>query len=229
MASKSEIVVLSLGGSLIAPAGGVDAIFIKKFLGMIFKLIKNGYRFIIVCGGGTTARAYQNAGQRAVGLSGTAMDWVGIYATWLNANFMKVIFGSLAYPEIIVDPTKKIKWNKPILMAGGWKPGRSTDDDAVRLAENFGADTVINLSNVDYVYDRDPELPGAKKIETMNWKDLQKIVGTTWSPGAHVPFDPIATKLGTRLGITLKFVKGTDLASARQAIKNEKFKGTIVE
>lgn len=229
MANKSRIVVLSLGGSLIAPPSGVDSDFIKNFRLMILGLVKSGYRFIVVCGGGDTCRRYQTAVKKAVSVTNTDLDWIGIYVTWFHANIMKKIFGKLAHSEMISDPTKKIKWSSKVLVAGGWKPGNSTDFDAVKLAQNFGADTVINLSNVDYVYDRDPKLSGAQKIETMNWKDLQKIVGTTWSPGAHVPFDPIATKLGGHLGITLKFVKGTDLASARQAIKNENFKGTIVE
>lgn len=229
MAVKSKIVVLSLGGSLIAPPAGVDSDFIKKFRKMILGLIKNNYRFIIVCGGGNTCRQYQTAVKKALPMTNVDLDWIGIYTTWFHANIMRKIFGKLAHVETISDPAKKIKWTSKILVAGGWKPGWSTDFDAVKLAENFGADTVINLSNVDYVYDRDPKLPEAKKIEIMKWKDLQKIVGTKWSPGAHVPFDPIATELGACLGIILKFVRGTDLASARQAIKNNKFEGTIVE
>jgi uridylate kinase len=31
----------------------------------------------------------------------------------------------------------------------------STDFDAVMLAKNFGAKKVINLSNIDYAYDKD--------------------------------------------------------------------------
>lgn len=229
MANKSKIVVLSLGGSLLAPPSGVDSKFIKKFREMILDLVKNRYRFVIVCGGGNTCRQYQTALKKAVPMNNIDLDWIGIYTTWFHANIIRRVFGKIAHAEMISEPAKKIKWTSKILVAGGWKPGWSTDFDAVKLAENIGADTVINLSNVDYVYDRDPKMPGATKIEKMNWKDLQKIVGTKWSPGAHVPFDPIATKLGTRLGITLKFVKGTDLASARLAIKNKKFTGTIVE
>lgn len=228
MANKNKIIVLSLGGSLLAPPVGVDSDFIKSFRLMILDLVKIGYRFIIVCGGGDTCRRYQTAVKKAVSVTDTDLDWIGIYTTWFHANIMKKIFGKLAHTEMISDPTKKIKWSSKVLVAGGWKPGNSTDFDAVKLAQNFGADTVINLSNVDYVYDRDPKLPGAQKIESMSWKDLQKIVGTTWSPGANVPFDPIATKLGSRLGITLKFVKGTDLVNARQAITGAEFKGTVV-
>ena len=51
------------------------------------------------------------------------------------------------------------------MVAGGWMPGRSTDDDAVRLAKIYGAEMVINLSNIDYVYDKDPnKYKDAKKL-----------------------------------------------------------------
>ena len=89
-------------------------------------------------------------------------------------------------------------------MASGWKPGRSTDFDAVLLAKGCGAKTVVNLSNIDYVYDRDPRVnPGAKKFEKINWNDFRKIVGSKWSPGANVPFDPLAAKEAQKLGLSV--------------------------
>jgi len=225
---NNKIVVISLGGSLIAPPGGVDIFFLKKFRKLIFDFVKKRYKFVIVCGGGDACRKYQVAAKEVAGLSGKDLDWVGIYVTWLHANFVRGLLGGIAGANIITDPTVKLNWNSKVLVAGGWMPGRSTDFDAVKLAQGLGAGTVINISNVDYVYDRDPKITGAKKIEKMNWKDLQKIVGTKWSPGAHVPFDPIATKLGAQLGVVLKFVSGADLLQVSRAIVGDKFKGTIV-
>jgi len=55
--SKNERIIISLGGSLLVPEG-IDADFIAKFKKFIVAHIKKGYRFILVTGGGKTARRY---------------------------------------------------------------------------------------------------------------------------------------------------------------------------
>ena len=186
-------------------------------------------RFIIVCGGGSTARRYQAAAKSAGKLDSEDVDWIGIHATRLNGHLLRAIFRDLAHPVMIKDPTRKFKWKTSVLIGAGWKPGFSTDFDAVKLAENFKGDLLINLSNISFVYDRDPKEKGAKKIEKMSWLELQKIVGTEWEPGANVPFDPVATKAARKLGLKLAFVKGTDLEEVKKAILDKKFEGTVVE
>ena len=90
------------------------------------------------------------------------------------------------------------------MVAAGWKPGWSTDFDAVVLAEKFGADTVINLSNISKVYSADPKLdPEAVPFDRMSWSELKKLVGDTWIPGKNVPFDPVATERAAALRLTV--------------------------
>lgn len=231
MASKktNSYKILSVGGSIIIPPGGFDVQFLKKFKDVIVSRVKKGGKFILVVGGGATARFYQ-AGGRDLGFKNEGLDWIGIQTTVLNARFVQELFKEYADKQIVTDPTKKIKTNKKIIIAAGWKPGCSTDKDAVLLAKTYGAKEVLNLSNIDYVYDSDPKLnPGAKKIERANWKELRKIVGNTWSPGANVPFDPSAAKEGEKLCLTVKFVKGTDLTNVVKAIDGKLYPGTIIE
>jgi uridylate kinase len=83
-------------------------------------------------------------------------DWLGISVTKVNALFLKMIFGTLAYDEIIVDPNIIPTTDKPIVIGAGWKPGWSTDYVSVVLAEVLGAKHVANLSNIDFVYETDP-------------------------------------------------------------------------
>ena len=93
-----------------------------------------------------------------MGLTSKELDWLGISATRFNAYLVKTIFKNLTYREIIADPTKKIRMkNEKVIVAAGWKPGCSTDYDAVLLAKNLGVKTLINLTNIDYVYDKDPK------------------------------------------------------------------------
>lgn len=226
--NKKKIVVISLGGSIIAPPEGIDVKFLQNFKKMVVSLIGKNFRFIIVCGGGSTARKYQTAAKAVGKLDPEDVDWIGIHATRLNGHLIRSVFRGLAHPVMIKDPTRKFKWVSPVLVGAGWKPGWSTDYDAVKLAENFGADLVINLSNVNYVYDRDPKELGAKKIESMTWAELQKIVGTKWEPGANTPFDPVATKTARKLGLRLAFIKGVELEEVKKVIMGKRFKGTVV-
>ena len=60
-----------------------------------------------------------------------------------------------------------------ILVAGGWKPGWSTDYVAVRIAQRLGVRQVINLSNTDYVYDKDPKLhTDARPLKGLGWEEF---------------------------------------------------------
>ncbi len=224
-----KIIVISLGGSIIIPQEGFNPKFLRNFIKMILGF-KNKFRFILVCGGGNTARTYQKAAREVGILKIVDLDWLGIRATHLNAHLMKVLFGKNAHSEVVIDPFKKENWHKPIMLAAGWKPGFSTDYDAVLLAKKYGANTVINLSNIDYVYDKDPRVnKDAKKFTKITWSEFQKIVGKKWIPGVNVPFDPVASVLARKNKMKVLFVRGSDLKEVKNAIVGKKIKGTVIE
>lgn len=226
----SRYTIISVGGSIVIPKTGFDPGFLKEFRALILKQVKKGRRFILTIGGGATCRQYQAALKEIIPTTPDMLDWLGIKTTIFNAEFVKMLFGDKAYPEIVTNPTKKISTSKPIIVAAGWKPGCSTDTDATLLAKTFGAGEIINLSNVDYVYDSDPAMnPQALKFERIDWKAYRKIVGDTWTPGSSAPFDPIASKLAQKMKLRVLFAKGTDLATVALAVQGKKFKGTIIE
>jgi uridylate kinase len=222
-------IIISLGGSLIAPDSGIDLEFLAEFKELIEERVKNGERFIVVCGGGSVARRYQQAAKALAPESSADLDWLGVMATRLNALLMRLAFGKLAPLEVVTDPSKPPKRKVPVLVASGWKPGWSTDYCAAMLASKLGAKTVINLSNITYVYSADPKKdPKAQALENVSWPDFRKIVGSKWSPGLNMPFDPIASALGAKLGLTVKVVNGRSLKDAAAAISGKPFKGTII-
>ncbi len=228
---KDKVAVLSLGGSMINGKEGLNAVFLKQFRAFILSQVKDGYRFVIVCGGGRVCREYQDAA-KAVGVNTDLdLDWIGIQATHLNANFMRLLFGKLAYKEIIKSEKDNFKWNTKILFSGGWKPGHSTDYDAVVLAKRYGAKTVVNLSNIEYVFDKDPnKFADAKKIENISWKDFRKIVGNKWVPGANAPFDPIASREAEKNKLKVVVMNGNNLKDLGKVLKGEeKIVGTIIK
>ncbi len=226
----NKLLVISLGGSLISPKEGLDPIFLKSFKDLIVTFIKKGYRFIIVTGGGNTAREYQAAAKELGKLESDDIDWIGIHATRLNAHLLRTIFRAFAYRVVVKNPTKKVGWGKQkILIGAGWKPGWSTDYVSVKLAEAYGAKVVINMSNIDYVYSQDPRAnPEAEKIKKITWADFRKIVGNKWMPGGNFPFDPVAARAAERLHLIVKFVKGTNLVAVAQAVEGQVHSGTII-
>jgi len=222
------IEVLSLGGSLVCP-NEIDVLFLKKFRNFILKWIKKGKKFVIFVGGGKTARKYQNAAKEFK-VENKELDWVGISATLLNAQLVKSIFGNFAFERILTEPTKKIKTKKKIIVFGGWKPGRSTDYDSVLAVKNFGAKRVINLSDVDFIYDKNPKkFKDAKPLEKISFDELFKIIGRKWTPGANIPFDPEAAKLAKKEKIKVIFLNGRNFKNLEKVFSGKKFKGTIIE
>jgi len=142
---------------------------------------------------------------------------------------IKNLFEKFSEPKIIKNPTKKIDFKKDILVAAGWKPGWSTDFDSVLLAKNFGKREIINLTNIDYIYDRDPKkFSDAKLLKRISWPKLIKIVGEKWQPGLSVPFDPVAAKLAQKLKMKIFFLNGRKLERLENFLEKKQFIGTVI-
>ncbi len=218
-----KTIIISLGGALIAP-DGVDTDFVKNFS----EFIKGREeRCVIICGGGAIARRYQKAG-RDLGMEKDDLDWLGVYSTYVNAHLVKAMFGDLSHESIITDPSEPVETDKRVIIGAGWKPGFSTDFDAVKIAENLGAETIINLSNIDHVYDKDPKKnTDAKKIDSISWKDFRKLVGDDWDPGLNTPFDPIATKEAEKMGLSVAIMNG-NLENLAAFLDGKEFVGTTI-
>lgn len=227
-ATERERVVVSVGGSLIVP-DGVDIDFLMRFKALILDKVQRGFSFAIISGGGKTARRYQDAAHAVTPLSEHDLDWIGIHATRLNAQLLRNIFVGYAHPQIIKNPTIDIETDEPVIIAAGWQPGCSTDYDAVLMAKNLGARRLVNLSNIDYVYDSDPkENKRAKKIEKLSWMEFRKLIPAAWDPGLSSPFDPIAAKEAESLGLEVAIINGTSLEEFSNYLDNKPFVGTVI-
>ncbi len=230
----SERIVMSIGGSLIVPNGGINTKFLNKLNKFIrVQLAKNNNRqFFLVVGGGQIARHYRDAGEDVIGhkLTRDDLDWLGVHATRLNAQLLRTIFRDIAHPYIIKHYEIIRKVTEPVVVAAGWKPGWSTDFDAVLLCEDYRVTEVINLSNINKVYNKDPnKYKSAKPIDKMNWKDFRKLVGDKWVPGLHAPFDPVAAQKAEELGIKVAVLSGHDFKNLENYFNGKKFEGTVIE
>lgn len=225
------IKVLSLGGSIIAPEQP-DTDFLEKFNTLIRTYLDRdpSRKLIIVCGGGGPARIYQNAYKKIIsdGINDQA-DWIGIMATRLNAQLIKAMFSDICPGPVVYNPTETGVFAGKIMVAAGWKPGFSSDNDAVLLAERYSGDTVINLSNIEKVYTDDPKKnPDAKPIDSISWTDFRKMIGDEWIPGKNVPFDPIASRHAEKTGIKVICAAGRNIENLENILEDKPFVGTVI-
>jgi len=220
-------VVISLGGSLIVP-DGIDYEYLKKFRQFVLDHAKT-HRFYIICGGGKTARTYIEAANKITQLKPEDLDWIGIHATRLNAHLLRTIFHDIAFPRIIRDPNERIKATQPVVIAAGWKPGWSTDYDAVLIAKNHGIQTVINLTVTDFVYDKDPKkYNDVRPFKQISWEKYRGMVGDKWTPGLNKPFDPIASKEAQQNKLKVIIANGRNFDNLKKIIRGEPYVATTI-
>ena len=220
--------IISLGGSIIIP-NGIDIPFLKKLKKLVLNHVKKGNRMVLVCGGGSICRKYQQAADKLTKTNNIDKDWIGIMATRLNAELIRVMFKEQAYEKVVYNPHKKINTKKKIIIGAGYEPGCSTDTDTVILAKQFKASLVINTTNTDYVYDKDPnKYNDAQKLEDLSWAEFKRIIGGEFKPGMHAPFDPVASKLAMKYKMEVAIINGRKLNNLKKLLDGKKFVGTVI-
>jgi uridylate kinase len=224
----NEIIVISLGGSLIVPEE-IDIEFLKSFKALILQYVGKGKKFVIITGGGKINKKYNEAAKKISTPSDENLDWIGIAALKLNAELIRVIFAEQANIKVIDNLSNNFSFEKSIVIGSAYEPGKSSDWDAIKAARIVGAKKIINLSNTDYVYDSDPKInPDAKKIENISWAEYRKLIPTEWSSRLNTPFDPIASKMAEEEGMEVVIMNGKPIDNLANYLNGEKFKGTII-
>ncbi len=231
MTTSNETVIMSVGGSLIVP-DQIDTNFLRTLKTLIeHQIAAYGRRFIIIAGGGKTARRYQDAASAVSELDPEDLDWMGIHATRLNGHLLRTIFRDTAHPVMITNPDEiiDVPSQTPLIIAAGYRPGASTDLRAVQIAAHCGAKKMMNLSNIDYVYTADPRKDAkAEKIETIAWPDFLKLIPTEWNPGLSAPFDPVAAREAQKLGLEVAIINGAKITEVENYLAEEPFVGTRI-
>lgn len=222
--------VLKIGGSLLYDNDGqvrIDRL--REYATLIKSLVKDGHSLVVVVGGGKPARIYISAA-RLLGANEAQCDWLGIKTARNNAELLCAALGDLAYPKIIDDYDElevAINLGKVVLL-GGMVPGQSTNAVAAASAELIQADILFNATNVDGVYDRNPEEKGAKKLDSVNIAQLREILSTEGTKaGQYNLFDPVAIGFVERSKIPTVIFNGNNPENLRKAFNKEKI-GTLI-
>lgn len=226
----ADTIVISLGGGIINPDGAPDTDFVRKFA----KLIKDSkYNFGIVTGGGRSARLYAQAA-RDLGANEFESDEIAIVSTRQNAMLIASALAGEACPTVFSDfaPAREAAAKYRVVIMGGTVPGITTDTDAALLAEALHAKKLINMSNVDAIYDSNPKTnPNAKRYSKLFYTDLISLAMRSDSrkAGENFIFDSVACKLIARSGMEAHFVNGKSLDEVKKAIEGKAHNGTVVK
>ena len=209
-----------------------------KFSGKVFamenvKLLKDYARFlvkisktyqpVIVAGGGKIARHYINHA-RSSGADESTLDELGIEISRLNAKLLIYALKGKAYshPPISLKEAQQAVESGLIVVAGGLHPGQSTNGTAALLAEKINASQFINATDVNGIYDSDPNNnKKAKMFKKIEIKSLKKILIHEDSvAGGYDLMDIVALKIIERSKIKTRVIK-LDIKNLEKAIKGQ--------
>ena len=221
-------IIVALGGSIVHP-DDINTAFLKDFKKFLTPFIAKGVKFVIVIGGGSLARRFQDAASKVSRVADEDKDWIGIHATRLHAQLLRTMFHNMADP-VVIDSRRKISRLKyPITIASGWRPGWSTDYVSLQIAADHGIHEVVIAGKPAHVYDKDnAKYADAKPFQKLSWRDYQKLIPRKWKPGLHAPVDPVGAALGKKEGIRAIIVDGRDIKNFHSLLNGVDFKGTII-
>jgi len=226
---KKEVIVMSLGGSLIIP-DEVDVPLLEKFRKVLLKNTRK-YKFVVVCGGGSIARKYINA-LKSSGKNSNFQSFAGISATRMNARFMSYFFGynqEMGIPHTMKTVKNYLK-TRDIIFCGAleYKPNETSDATSAEIANILRAE-FINLTDVAGLYTKNPKKhKDARFISKISWTDFNNMANKVkFVPGQHFVLDQTAAKKILKDKIPT-YILGKDMSQLDNLLNRRKFKGTII-
>jgi uridylate kinase len=233
MSEKQQHVVIKYGGSLLyKPDGDINIEQIRELSDLLKDLATQKRSVIIVVGGGRPARIAIHAAHE-LGASQTVCDYLGISASQQNAAILLAALHDYAYPLVpnsLKEALKIISLSpKFLIVMGGITPGQSTDAVAALLAEALQAVILIRATDVDGIYDRDPQkYSDAIKHSKLTYQQLiQLIQKQSQTAGDYPLFDMVAAQVIQRSQIPTRFIDGRTSSRIKQAVANKEI-GTLI-
>ena len=210
-------IVIKLSGRIF----GMDNVKVLKDYAKFLVKISKICQPIIVAGGGSIARHYISHA-RSSGADESTLDELGIEISRLNAKLLIYTLKNKAYshPPTTLQEVKHAVDDGLIVVAGGLHPGQSTNGTAALIAEKIKAEQFLNATDVDGVYDMDPnKFKKAKKFKKIELKDLKNILVHEDSvAGGYDLMDIVALKIIERSKIKTRILKASP-KTIEQAIK----------
>jgi uridylate kinase len=185
---------------------------------------------IVIAGGGKIARHYINLA-RYLGSDEASLDIMGIEVSRLNAKLLIVALGEQAYsqvPKNLEEVTIAAESGK-IVIVGGLHPGQSTNATSALIAEKVRASKFLNATDVDGIYDLDPNISrNAKLLNEITVSECMEILknGSAMA-GTYDLMDIVALKVIERSKIPTRVLR-SDITNIKNAIIGTHHVGTEI-
>ncbi len=210
-------IVIKLSGRIF---GMDNAKVLKDYASFLVKISKI-CQPIVIAGGGNIARHYITHA-RSSGADESTLDELGIEISRLNAKLLIYALKNKAYshPPTTLQEVRHAVDDGLIVVTGGLHPGQSTNGTAALIAEKINAEQFLNATDVDGVYDLDPnKFKNAKKFKRIELKNLRNMLVREDSlAGGYDLMDIVALKIIERSKIRTRILKA-DIKTLEKAIK----------
>ncbi|MDI6722143.1 MAG: UMP kinase [Candidatus Aenigmarchaeota archaeon] len=212
-------IVIKIGGSLAITGSGPDEDYVKKLLPVI-REIKKRHKIVFVIGGGRLIRNYYSS-LASFNMSDAEKESILIELLRANVKFFSLLLEMK--PIFTMEDLKKNKFG----VIGGIKPGTSTDANAAYAASLIKAGMLIKMTNVNGIYDKDPnKYDNAKKLDEVKFSEL-KNYSVKGRPVSYGILDPTAMKIITRNKITTYVIDGRQPENLLKVVRGGKI-GTVI-
>ncbi len=220
-------IVIKLSGSIFSEERNEDTI--KKYAEMLTD-ISIDVQPIVIAGGGKIARHYINLA-RCLGSDEASLDIMGIEVSRLNAKLLIAALGEEAYsqvPKNLEEVTIAAESGK-IVIVGGLHPGQSTNATSALIAEKVRATRFLNATDVDGIYDLDPNTNrNAKLLNEITVSECMEILkdGSSMA-GTYDLMDIVALKVIERSKIPTRVLR-SDITNIKDAVIGTHHIGTEI-
>ena len=219
-------IVIKLSGRVF----GIDNVKVLKDYAAFLVKISKVCQPVVIAGGGNIARHYISHA-RSSGADESTLDELGIEISRLNAKLLIYALKNKAYthPPTTLQEIRHAVDDGLIVVAGGLHPGQSTNGTAALIAEKIGAEQFLNATDVDGVYDMDPnKFKKAKKFKRIELKNLKNmLVHEDSVAGGYDLMDIVALKIIERSKIKTRILKA-NTKTIEKAIKGDGDVGTEI-
>jgi uridylate kinase len=210
-------VVIKLSGSIFSEERNKDTI--KRYAEMLTD-INIDVQPIVIAGGGKIARHYINLA-RDLGSDEASLDIMGIEVSRLNAKLLITALGEQAYSQVPknLDEVTIAAESGKIVIVGGLHPGQSTNATSALIAEKVRAFRFLNATDVDGIYDLDPNTSrNAKLLNEITVNECMEILkdGSSMA-GTYDLMDIVALKVIERSKIPTRVLR-SDITNIKNAI-----------
>ena len=227
--------VLKIGGSILYDnLLNVNKVLLNKVKNWYYETTGEYQKVVIVVGGGTLSRDLQSKIAGSVG-GEEYLHSIGMNATQTNAALVKAFIEdpNIYLPKKLGDAYEYL-WgaDRRVIVSGGLKVGWSTDMDAAVFADILDVDKVYKISNINYVYEQDPNVnPNAPIVRDLSWdnyfEQFNILEDSFHKANDNIPIDIGCARFCSEKGISF-LISGGKSIYEKKSIRDVLTDGTLI-